>query len=126
MPMGRNGLVLFGHGARDPEWAEPLKEVQRRIQREAGGAPVELAFLEFIEPDLETAVHSLIVEGCARITVLPMFIAQGGHLKRDLPALVDRLRQSYPQAVFELAPAVGMAEPVLAAMAAHGRQWLAD
>lgn len=118
------GLVLLGHGARDPEWAEPLKDVAERIRRATGSTHVELAFLEFMSPDLDTAVQRLMAVGCTKVTVLPMFIAQGGHLKRDLPAAVAGLRQQYPASELVLAPAVGTAEPVLAAMATWGRQWL--
>lgn len=119
-----NGLVLLGHGARDPEWAEPLKEVASRIRRDSGSKYVELAFLEFMSPDLDASVHQLVQAGCTKITILPMFIAQGGHLKRDLPVAVDRLRQLCPTIELVLAPAVGTAETILAAMATLGRQWL--
>ncbi len=113
------GLILFGHGARDPEWAGPLREVQRRLQAKLPTARVELAFLEFQMPDLEGSVQALISQGCHEITVLPMFMAPGGHLKRDLPVLMAHFRERHPQVRFELAAAVGTADPVLAAMAEH-------
>ena len=31
----KNGLLLFAHGARDPNWARPFEEVARRIRDRA-------------------------------------------------------------------------------------------
>lgn len=112
-------LILFAHGARDPEWAGPLRRVRAAVCAQAPALRVELAFLEFMTPELVPCAEALLTEGVTRIVVLPMFIAQGGHLKRDLPLLLDDLRSRYPQAHFELAPAVGEAEPIVQAMAAH-------
>ena len=58
--------------------------------------------------------------GCRDIAILPMFIAQGGHLKREVPEMLAALRDRHPQVTFELARAVGEAEAVIAAMAATG------
>jgi sirohydrochlorin ferrochelatase len=54
-----------------------------------------------------------------RIIVLPMFIARGGHLRRDVPALLDELQNRYPRACFEQASAIGEVETVVQAMALH-------
>ena len=126
MKVRRSGLVLFGHGARDPAWATPLKDVQRRIQAQMPTARIELAFLEFMAPNLETVVNTLVAEGCAKITVLPMFIAQGGHLKRDLPVMVAHLQAIHADTRIELGSAIGTAEPVLAAMADYAAQLLSE
>ena len=48
-----------------------------------------------------------------------MFLAQGGHLKEDLPKLLDELRLAHPQVTFELTGPIGEAEAVIQAMAAH-------
>lgn len=114
----KTGLILFAHGARDPEWARPLRRVQAVLrERLAAATEVELAFLEFMSPTLEASVSVLVEAGCSRLVVLPMFIAQGGHLKRDLPALLESLRSTYPMVEFRLLSAVGEDELVINAMA---------
>jgi sirohydrochlorin cobaltochelatase len=117
--MSKTALVLFAHGARDPEWASPMRRVCAAVRAQAPDLRVELAFLEFMAPDLRDRVESLLGDGFERIVVLPMFIAQGGHLKRDVPLLLEELRTLHPQTCFELACAVGEAEAVVQAMAAH-------
>ena len=45
-------LILFAHGASDPEWANPMRRVQAAIRQRMTSVPVELAFLEFMTPTL--------------------------------------------------------------------------
>ncbi|MEO8410824.1 MAG: CbiX/SirB N-terminal domain-containing protein [Propionivibrio sp.] len=117
--MTRPALILFAHGARDPEWASPLQRVREAVRTQAPQLRVELAFLEFMAPNLEDCVGALVAAGCGRIIIAPMFIAQGGHLKNDVPLIVDRLRTRHPGLVFDLCGPIGEAEGVVQAMAAH-------
>ncbi|MGE5469940.1 MAG: sirohydrochlorin chelatase [Bacteroidota bacterium] len=110
-------LILFAHGARDPEWASPMRRVQAAIRARLPALPVELAFLEFMTPSLTDCVAELIGRGAQELIVLPIFIARGGHLKRDLPEMLDVLRLAYPGVSFSLAGAVGEHEMVIQAIA---------
>lgn len=110
-------IILFAHGARDPEWAAPLRRVQAAIRQQAGEVPVELAFLEFMAPTLPECAAALVAGGAENILVVPMFIAQGGHLKRDVPEMLARLRSTHPQARFSLSGAIGEEAVVIRAMA---------
>ncbi len=111
-------LILFAHGARDPEWANPLRRVQAAIRQRAAGMAVELAFLEFMAPNLHDCAAALVAGGATKIVVMPMFIAQGGHLKREVPEILERLRSTWPAVQFSLAGAIGENEIVVQAMAA--------
>jgi sirohydrochlorin cobaltochelatase len=110
-------IILFAHGARDPEWASPLRRVQAAIRQQAGEVPVELAFLEFMTPTLPECAAALVAGGAENILVVPMFIAQGGHLKRDVPEMLTRLRSTHPEARFSLSGAIGEEAVVIRAMA---------
>lgn len=103
----KRGLLLFAHGARDPEWATPAKQIQSAIQAALPDVRVELAFLEFISPSLDESMAALIGDGVLNITLLPLFIAPGGHLKHDLPLMLGRLKQKYPTLQIALEPTVG-------------------
>lgn len=111
-------LILFAHGARDPEWASPMRRVQATIRQLAPDLVVELAFLEFMTPDLAACAGQLVAGGARRIVVLPMFIAQGGHLKREVPEIIEQLRSTWPDVEFSLGRAIGEDEAVIQAMAA--------
>ena len=117
--MSGTAIILFAHGARDPEWAAPLRRVCAAVRARAPELRVELAFLELLAPALFDCAESLLAEGFGRIVVVPMFMAQGGHVKNDVPHLIDELRERNPQARIELALTIGEAESVVQAMAAH-------
>ncbi|MBS1131255.1 MAG: Cobalamin [Proteobacteria bacterium] len=111
-------LILFAHGARDPEWANPMRRVQAAVRQRMTNIPVELAFLEFMTPTLPERASELIAQGADKIVVMPMFVARGGHLKKETPEMIEALRAKYPDVEFSLAPAIGEHEMVVQAMAA--------
>lgn len=120
-----DGLLLFAHGARDPEWARPFEEVARRIALARPELPLALAFLEFMQPELEAAAHDLVARGCRTIHIVPMFLGTGGHVRRDIPPLLDKLRlECGPQVEWLLHAALGEQETVIQAMTASSLAWL--
>lgn len=112
-------LVLFAHGARDPRWAQPFQRLQSILQAQLADTRVELAFLELMEPRLPAVVDGLVQEGCNRISVVPIFLGQGGHVLRDLPPMVDDLRLAHPSLQLTVAAAVGESPAVLNAIASY-------
>lgn len=119
MTSAGSAVVLFGHGARDPEWARPMERIRAALEQQ--GVRVELAFLEFMTPPLADAIGRLVAGGADRIAVVPVFLAQGGHLKRDLPLLVEEARGAHPDCAITLARAAGEADGVVSAMADYAR-----
>jgi sirohydrochlorin cobaltochelatase len=143
-PSARHGLILFGHGARDPRWAEPFErlaaKLTERVAQEATAAThaagpeasdtaagrVSLAYLELMTPDLATAITNHVAAGCTVITVIPVFFGVGAHLRRDFPALLAACRTAHPGIDIRAAQAVGEDDGVLNALSEYAhRQWLA-
>ena len=112
------GIVLFAHGSRDPEWAEPFRQVLQRVRSSRPEYPIALAYLEQMSPTLDEAIEALIDEGASAITVFPLFMAQGGHLKQDLPRIVGEIRSAHPHVPICLEHAVGDIPEILDAIAA--------
>jgi sirohydrochlorin cobaltochelatase len=113
-----NGLILFAHGARDPRWAAPFERLQALTQAQKPNWRVALAFLELMTPSLPDSASAMIEAGVTQITVAPLFLGPGGHLRNDFPLLLDALRTRYPQVQFTTLPALGESETLLAAIAA--------
>ena len=111
------GLLLFAHGARDPGWAAPFDAVLRHCRAHSPHRPVALAFLEFMAPDLVTAAAELAAAGCQDVDVVPLFLGAGGHVRKDIPRLMDRLMAEHPGVRWTLRRSVGEADAVIAAMA---------
>jgi sirohydrochlorin cobaltochelatase len=120
----RPALILFAHGARDPRWSAPFEAIAARVRDARPGVPVRLAYLEFMSPTLPEAGAELAAAGCSRVDVLPMFLGAGGHVRRDLPLMMDALRQAHPQVAFTLHGAIGEDDAVADAMAAAAARLL--
>ena len=111
----KQALVLFAHGSRDAQWAQPFEALRDRL---APQFDVELAYLELMVPGLDEAVARLVARGARQVRVVPVFLGQGGHLKRDLPALAQSVRARHPGLELRLEPAIGEQPAVIAALAA--------
>ena len=110
-------LILFAHGARDPLWRRPFEAVAEQVRARRPHTAVRLAYLEFMAPSLTEAGAQLAQSGATEVCVVPMFLGAGGHVRRDLPALLEALRQQHPQVSWILRPAIGEAQAVIEAMA---------
>ena len=117
-------IILFGHGARDARWREPFDRLTALWREQHVGVPVELAFLEMMQPSLEEAVATLVLKGATQVTVVPVFFGQGGHLRNDFPVLLDACREKFPQVTLSATPAVGEDLAVLQAIVDFGARAL--
>ncbi|MFI4983046.1 MAG: sirohydrochlorin chelatase [Nevskiales bacterium] len=111
--------ILFAHGARNPDWAQPILAIRDTMLAREPSARVEAAFLEFISPLLPDAIDALVAEGFRDIVIVPIFMAQSGHTKRDLPALLDAARARHADLSIAIALPIGEAPAVVAAIAEY-------
>ncbi len=114
-------LILFAHGARDPEWARPVQAVAQRLQTQNPDLIIGIAFLEFMAPTLPEAVAALADQASDRplqIDILPFFIAQGGHLRQEVPVMLEQIQRQHENAQLRLLPPLGELPSVQEAMAA--------
>lgn len=105
--------MLFAHGSRDPEWSAPFRKIKEALEKK--GLLVELAYLEIMQPSLGEALQALVARHADSIRVVPVFLGYGGHLRKDLPALVAA---ADAQVQVTIDPPVGEAPQVIEAIAA--------
>jgi sirohydrochlorin cobaltochelatase len=110
-----DGIVLFAHGSREPEWARPFERIAARLRTEF---LVELAYLERMKPTLEEAVASLASMGARRVRIVPVFLGEGGHVREDLPKLAAAARARHPGVEIVLEQTIGERQEVTDAIAA--------
>ena len=109
--------MLLAHGSPDPDWMLPVEQTAARVRAQAS-CPVHTATLEH-GAGLGELVTALAAVGARDVVVVPLFLSPGGrHIKRDVPALVAAVQAEHPALALRLSPgAIGMDEPVLAALA---------
>ena len=60
-----------------------------------------------------------VAAGAAQLLVLPLFMASGGHLRHDVPLLLNQIRHSHPHILVHMLPPIGEHPQVQAAIEVH-------
>jgi sirohydrochlorin cobaltochelatase len=112
----KEGIVLFAHGSRDPEWSRPFEQIAASLGRKLPAVPVALGYLEH-GPSLEEAVGMLVAKGAGSIRVVPLLLGQGGHAKQDMPRLVAQAQRAFTGVSLNLEKTIGEQQQIVEAIA---------
>lgn len=82
---GGCGLLVVGHGTADPVGAGEAETVTAHVAAMLPDVPVELGYLEVIEPSIAVAVNRLVARGCRELVAMPLLLFTAGHARRDVP-----------------------------------------
>lgn len=88
-----DAVLLAGHGSRRNESNEQVRTVADRLAKHLGD-PVKPAFIELTEPLLHDGISELAADA-ASITVVPLTLFAAGHVKNDIPLVVQHARQTH-------------------------------
>lgn len=105
--MARPLLVLFTHGSRDPRWLEPFERLEADLKDKLGEERVRMAHLEITPPTLMEVAEESVARGVSSLRLLPLFMAGGGHVAKDIPRLASDAEDRFPGLRIEILPAVG-------------------
>jgi sirohydrochlorin cobaltochelatase len=122
----RRGLLLIGHGTRDPRGLAEFRETVQRVADSLPSVAVGSAFLELAQPDIADGVHALALRGVEEVTFVPLLLFAAGHAKRDIPAALDIASRQYAFLRFGLAEPLGCHPSLLELSAQRFREALAD
>ena len=89
-------VIFFCHGAREAAWRLPFDRIVAEFRQRRPELRAELAFLEIMSPDLPQTIDSLAAAGFHDIRVVLLFLAPGGHTRRDVALLLDAARTRWP------------------------------
>ena len=84
------GIVLCGHGSRDPNAVKEFINVVDKIKSRIPNIPVAFGFLEFNRPIISEALDQLRNMGVERVIALPAMLFAAGHTKNDIPAVLNK------------------------------------
>ncbi len=104
-----NALLIVAHGSRQKDANRFLETLSTEIAAEAGDSfsMVQCAFLQYNGPFVADGIADLVAKGANHIVVFPFFLAAGSHVISDLPNLVRKAKEKYPQVTFETASFLG-------------------
>jgi sirohydrochlorin cobaltochelatase len=116
-------LVLLAHGSQDARWKLPFESLLLRIKALYPHAHVALAYMEMTTPTLQNTLDGLPIQ-VTHVSILPLFMASGGHLRHDVPLLVKTAEAKCSQRTLTLHPPIGEHPALVDAMVAIAGQLL--
>lgn len=129
MPAGRpnhQALLIVGHGSRSAAGVAEYWALARAVTHAAPKMTVGCGFIELAEPDLDTAIDTLVDGGATSIVATPLVLLGAGHMKNDGPAALHRGRHRHAAVEFRYARDLGIHPHVLTVAEEQIRQALGD
>jgi len=87
--MQKIGVMVCGHGSRDPEAIAEFKAVAAGIAQRLPQYPADYGFLEFAKPIIRDGLDRLRAGGAERILAVPGMLFAAGHAKDDIPSVLN-------------------------------------
>lgn len=95
-------MLLVGHGSKLPYNKELIIETGRMIQERSDDYLVRCGFMSMNEPSVNDQLDAFRKETIEALVVVPLFLARGVHIEKDIPALLG-LPEGGKQGTFEAA-----------------------
>lgn len=104
--MSRAGLLLVGHGSRDPATRLEHDALEAKLREEFPDHTVASGFIELSDPPLIDALSQL-AHACERVVVVPLLLFTGGHMQRDVPKAIADVQRLCPNTEFAVTAPFG-------------------
>ncbi|MDD1670114.1 MAG: sirohydrochlorin nickelochelatase [Methanomicrobiales archaeon] len=93
--MSKKGLLLVGHGSSLPYNKQLVEDTARLVSRRDPGYLVKCAFMNMNTPTIGEALEEFKKEDVDTVIVVPLFLARGVHINRDIPEVLGLPEGSY-------------------------------
>jgi precorrin-8X/cobalt-precorrin-8 methylmutase len=101
-------VIFAGHGSRALDAAEAMLASIENVRARGLFPIVESGYLELCPPDLPTALKTCVEQGATRVLVVPYFLNNGVHIRRDIPNVIRLAAASYPGLSISIGRPIGL------------------
>ncbi len=107
------GLIIMGHGTKDQRGRLEFLRFVAALRFFLGQEGIKqdricYAYLEAAKPDLVQSMERLLMVGVQHIVIAPLFLASAGHMKKDIPMLLQECQAVHPYVTFSLLESFGV------------------
>lgn len=113
--MEKLGIMVCGHGSRNVEATEEFARLVEGIKKRFPQHPVDYGFLEFATPILHDGLEKLRAQGVDHIIAVPGMLLAAGHVKNDLPSVINEYAAEHPEIKIEFGRDLGVDTRLLVA-----------
>ena len=103
----KKALLIVGHGSKLKDGLETFDKIVELVREISDCHTVEGAYMEFAKPSMEEQIEYLASLHTEEITVVPYFLFEGIHVKRDIPEIIKKMSEKYNNIKFKLAKSIG-------------------
>lgn len=107
------GVLILAHGSREDETEKTMGKIEEMVKNKLPGTCIETAYLQFRGTDLSAGLTSLVEKGTDEICVVPYFLFEGVHIRRDIPEEIEEFLKTGSKVKITLGKTLG-ADPRLA------------
>lgn len=86
-------IILLAHGSSDQRWCQTFEKLATPTLESVAGS--RIAYMELAEPSLETIISEGKHDGIDTFTIIPLFLAAGRHLRKDVPGMIKELQATH-------------------------------
>lgn len=104
--MKKTAILLAGHGSRKMETTIEFEKLALQYQAFHPEYLVFHGFLEIASPSIEESLCKA-AEQTDQVIVSPIFLFSGGHVRKDIPKILQEIQQEFPEVQFSLADSLG-------------------
>lgn len=97
-------IILLAHGSSDQRWCQTFEKLATPTLDSVPGS--RIAYMELAEPSLDTIISEGRKDGIGTFIIVPLFLAAGRHLRKDVPGMIEELQATHGVAI-TLAPPIG-------------------
>ncbi len=107
------GILVLVHGSRIKETQDTINSVVDMIRERVGETPMEIAYMEFCDVNIEKGIDNLVARGVNEIKAVPYFLFNGIHIKEDIPNEIEEALKKHENVKVTMGKTLG-ADPRLA------------
>ena len=95
--------LVIAHGSREAKSNQAFWDFLDSFQRVYPHRSVQGAFLELAKPNISEAIEKCIADGATEITIIPLMLFPGRHVKDDIPRIMEEARAKHSAVDFHYA-----------------------
>lgn len=111
--MRNKAILIVAHGSKVKETNLTMDLYMEALRDYAGDMILEKAYLQLMEPSVETAIESLYEKGIKELVVFPFFLFKGNHILEDIPAVLEAQKMRYHDLSIQFLDNIGFDENIV-------------
>ena len=106
-------ILIMAHGSREKQTLDTLEKITNMTMAQLPNVMIETAYMEFCEVNLEKGLDILVGKGATEIIVVPYFLFEGIHIRKDIPEEIKEYLKNHSGITVTMGKTLG-ADPRLA------------